>query len=249
MCKFRLGKLSWAAIVLVAFAAGCGREQAPSPAFPMVVVAFPVNGATDVATKTIVTAGFSSVMNPLTINTKTFTLTGPGASPVVGAVTLCAIYIRKLSEADNVRQGFFSEEEIRNILTNLPNDGLRDFVDWAACTGQRKGEIASLTWDMVDGDELRIPGEICKNRRPRVIPLGPELAEIIARRKKARCLCQSMASPHWLSRFSIEDTACPLGSSRSRGRRLQRRRNVRGGYSMIFAEHARGACSPRASRR
>jgi integrase len=41
---------------------------------------------------------------------------------------------------------------------------------------------------MVDGDELRIPGEICKNRRPRVIPLGPKLTEIIARRKKARRL-------------------------------------------------------------
>ena len=66
--------------------------------------------------------------------------------------------------------------------------GLRDFAAWAACTGQRKGEIASLTWDMVDGDELRIPLESCKNRRPRVIPLGPELAEIIARRRKARRL-------------------------------------------------------------
>jgi integrase len=74
---------------------------------------------------------------------------------------------RKLSEADNVRQGFFSEEEITSVLANLPDDGLRDFVDWAACTGQRKGEIASLTWDMVDGDELRIPGEIYKNWRPR----------------------------------------------------------------------------------
>ena len=99
-----------------------------------------------------------------------------------------APYIRKLSEADNVRQGFLSEAEIRKVLANLPDDGLRDFVEWAACTGQRKGEIVSLTWSMVDGEELRIPGEICKNRRPRVIPLGPELAEIIARRKKARRL-------------------------------------------------------------
>jgi integrase len=85
-----------------------------------------------------------------------------------------------------VRQGFFSEAEIRDVLANLPNDGLRDFVEWVACTGQRKGEIASLTWDMVDGSEIRIPGEVCKNRRPRVIPLGSELAEIVARRKKAR---------------------------------------------------------------
>ena len=99
-----------------------------------------------------------------------------------------APYIRKLSEADNVRQGFFSEEEIKTVLANLPDDGLRDFVEWAACTGQRKGEIASLTWEMVDGSEIRIPGEVCKNRRPRVIPFGPELAEIIARRRRSRRL-------------------------------------------------------------
>jgi len=95
-------------------------------------------------------------------------------------------YIRKLSEADNVRQGFFSEAEIKVVLANLPDDGLRDFVEWGSCAGQRKSEIASLTWDMVDGDEIRVPGELCKNRSARVIPLGPELAEIIARRKKAR---------------------------------------------------------------
>ena len=85
-------------------------------------------------------------------------------------------------------RGFFSEEEIRNVLANLPDDGLRDFVEWAACTGQRKGEIMSLKWGMIDGEEIRIPGEFCKNRRPRVIPLGPELARIIARRKQSRRL-------------------------------------------------------------
>ena len=87
MRKFKIESISLAALVLLALVAGCGREQAPSPAFPMVVATFPANGATGVATNTIVTAGFSSVMNPLTINTKTFTLTGPGTAPVAGAVT------------------------------------------------------------------------------------------------------------------------------------------------------------------
>ena len=87
MRNFKIENISLAALVLLALVAGCAREQAPSPAFPMVVVTFPTNGATGVAANTIVTAGFSSVMNPLTINTKTFTLTGPGATPVAGAVT------------------------------------------------------------------------------------------------------------------------------------------------------------------
>jgi integrase len=123
---------------------------------------------------------------PASVN-RTMQLLGQAFNLAIKRGTLSrAPYIRKLSETDNVRQGFFSEAQIREILVNLPDDGLRDFVEWAACTGQRKGEIALLTWDMVDGDEIRIPGEVCKNRRPRVIPIGPELAEIIARRKKAR---------------------------------------------------------------
>jgi integrase len=97
-----------------------------------------------------------------------------------------APYIRKLSEAGNVRQGFFSEAEIAAILAALPNDGLRDFVEWASETGQRRGEIVSLTWAMLDGKQLRIPGELCKNGKSRVIAIGEVLAAILARRNKAR---------------------------------------------------------------
>ncbi len=116
---------------------------------------------------------------PASIN-RALQLLGQVFNLVVKRGTLSrAPYIRKLSEADNVRQSFFSEAEIGDVLANLPNDGLRDFVEWAACTGQRNGEIASLTWDMVDGSEIRIPGEVCKNRRPRVIT---QLAEPIFHR-------------------------------------------------------------------
>jgi ketosteroid isomerase-like protein len=87
MRKFKIGKLAVVAFVLVALVAGCGREQAPSPAFPAVIATFPANGATGVFLNAIVTANFSSVMNPATINTTTFTLTGPGAAPVAGAVS------------------------------------------------------------------------------------------------------------------------------------------------------------------
>jgi len=87
MSKFKIRKISSLVFVLVALAGGCGREQAPSPAFPTVIATFPASGATDVVTNTTVSAGFSSAMNPSTINTTTFTLTGPGAAPVAGAVS------------------------------------------------------------------------------------------------------------------------------------------------------------------
>jgi len=93
-------------------------------------------------------------------------------------------FIPRLSERDNVRQGFLSESETEAVIANLPED-LRDFVRWSALCGMRKGEGASLTWDMVHGDELHVPGDVCKNRKARVLPLVGELAKIVERRRQA----------------------------------------------------------------
>jgi ketosteroid isomerase-like protein len=87
MRKFKIGKIVLLAFVLVALAAGCGREQAFSPVSPVVVATFPANGAIGVLLNTTVTASFSTVMAPATINTTTFTLTGPGATAVAGTVS------------------------------------------------------------------------------------------------------------------------------------------------------------------
>src|ERR1700730_2970117 len=54
---------------------------------PTVVSTVPVNGATAVAVNTKISATFSEAMNPATINAATFTVTGPGATPVAGAVS------------------------------------------------------------------------------------------------------------------------------------------------------------------
>src|SRR6202166_4132888 len=54
---------------------------------PTVVSTVPANGATAVAVNTLVSATFSAAMNAATINGTTFTVTGPGATPVAGTVT------------------------------------------------------------------------------------------------------------------------------------------------------------------
>ena len=54
---------------------------------PTVVSTVPASGATLVAVNTTISATFSEAMNAATINAATFTLTGPGATPVAGAVT------------------------------------------------------------------------------------------------------------------------------------------------------------------
>ena len=56
-------------------------------AAPSVISEAPANGAGGVCPSTAVSAIFSEAMNPATINTTTFTLTGPGTTPVAGAVS------------------------------------------------------------------------------------------------------------------------------------------------------------------
>ena len=87
MRKFKFENTWLVAFVLVALVGGCGREQARSPLSPRVTATSPVNGATAVLLNTTVTATFSSVMAPATINNSTFTLTGPGGTAVAGAVS------------------------------------------------------------------------------------------------------------------------------------------------------------------
>jgi Ice-binding-like/Bacterial Ig-like domain len=57
---------------------------------PTIISTIPVNGATAVPINQRVSATFSTAMNPATITGTTFTLTGPGATPVAGTVTYAA---------------------------------------------------------------------------------------------------------------------------------------------------------------
>jgi integrase len=93
----------------------------------------------------------------------------------------------RLSEKDNVRQGYPTETQFAAVIENLPDD-LRDFVSWCGITGMRRGEAKSLRWSMVNGNELQIPATICKNGIARQLPLNAfaEVLAIIERRRAAR---------------------------------------------------------------
>jgi integrase len=94
--------------------------------------------------------------------------------------------IRKLDESGNKRRGFFTEQDVRSVLSNLTPE-LADFILFAWLTGMRKGEIASLRWEDVDGDEIVLRGENSKNGEERIIPFeGEELIALMERRKAAR---------------------------------------------------------------
>jgi integrase len=98
--------------------------------------------------------------------------------------------VRRLSEKDNVRTGFLDAAAFRRLLTQLPNDGLRDFVLFGYLCGWRKGSIASLRWEDVDLDagEINLPGQFLKNGDPLTMAIAGELADVMARRKEARAI-------------------------------------------------------------
>jgi integrase len=93
--------------------------------------------------------------------------------------------IRHLSEKGNARQGFFNDADFQALASKLPGY-LQDFVRFGYLTGWRKGEIASLRWEDVDGDVIRLRSENAKNGEARSVTLGGELGDLIERRKADR---------------------------------------------------------------
>ena len=90
MTKYR-GSATWSRSLAMAFLVaivllGCGRQQTSGPLAPAVVSATPANGATGVPMAQVVSAIFNEAMNATTINTATFTVTGPGGAAVDGTV-------------------------------------------------------------------------------------------------------------------------------------------------------------------
>ncbi len=90
MHKYNNLKIWLPAFLLLIVATGCSDpdKTGTNPALipPTVISETPLSGATGLCT-TAVTATFSVAMNSATINGTTFTLTGPGTTPVAGAVT------------------------------------------------------------------------------------------------------------------------------------------------------------------
>lgn len=93
--------------------------------------------------------------------------------------------IKKFSEKDNARQGFFEQDELEAIVAFLP-PYLTDVVRFAYHTGWRKGEMLTLEWRDIQGDIIRLKPTVAKNKEGRLIVIMGEIANIIARRRAER---------------------------------------------------------------
>lgn len=71
------------------------------------------------------------------------------------------------------------------MVGNLPVY-LQDYALFGYLVGWRKSEIASLRWEDVEGDVIRLQAKHSKTREPRIITLDGELGELMERRRAAR---------------------------------------------------------------
>jgi hypothetical protein len=84
--NFRKNAFAAWSLAVVVVMAGCGSDTTTGPTdnvAPTVSSTNPQNGATGVA---VITASFNEAMNPSTITTATFAMSGPGVTPVTGTV-------------------------------------------------------------------------------------------------------------------------------------------------------------------
>ncbi len=79
-------------------------------------------------------------------------------------------------QENNVRQGFFTEDEFKVLRAILP-DYVKMPLIMAYWTGMRAGEILKLKWDQLDLEQglLRLEPGTTKNNQGRLIPLVKEL--------------------------------------------------------------------------
>jgi Ice-binding-like/Bacterial Ig-like domain len=87
MRKYNNLTIGFAAMLLIISATGCSDQPKPADVAPTAVSSAPPNAAGGACPNTMVTVTFSKAMNPATISSTTFTLTGPALAAVTGVVS------------------------------------------------------------------------------------------------------------------------------------------------------------------
>lgn len=90
----------------------------------------------------------------------------------------------ELLEVNNVRKGFFEHDQLTKLLPYLPKDVVGPTL-FSYYTGMREAEILSLRWNQIEWDAniLRLAPGTTKNTLGRVIPINPELKNILDAQK------------------------------------------------------------------
>ena len=88
---------------------------------------------------------------------------------------------------DNVRKGFFTNDQVSRVLKHLP-DWYAPAIEFAWRTGWRIGEVKCLTWAQIDfkAGTVRLEPGTTKNREGRTFPFAafPALAKVVKTQRK-----------------------------------------------------------------
>jgi hypothetical protein len=102
---------------------------------PTVISVAPPDGASGICPNSVVVATFSEAMNPATINTTTFTLTGPGTTPVAGTVTyVVSSYVATFTPTDPLALDTLYTATITTGAQDLAGDPLANDFVWTFTT-------------------------------------------------------------------------------------------------------------------
>ena len=86
------------------------------------------------------------------------------------------------------RDRVLSEEEIAAVWKNLPDDDFGRIIKLLILTGSREDEIGSLAWSEINGDEINLPAERCKNGHAHTVHLSKLALEQLPERREGRDL-------------------------------------------------------------
>ncbi len=108
---------------------------APDTNRPTVIATVPANAATGVATNQTINATFSEAMDPATISTANFLLTGPGTTPVTGTVAYDASSkIATFTPASNLAANTVYGATITTGAKDLAGNALASNFAWSFTT-------------------------------------------------------------------------------------------------------------------
>ena len=166
------------------FTAGSG----PDTTAPTVTLMVPASGASSVVTNAAISATFSKAMDPATLNLATFTLVGPGSTPIAGKVTYDATnYIATFTPTNALATGSTFTATVTTGAQDLSGNALATDVGWNFSTDSSVGllpvdlgaatgfeilassTITSTGAAVIDGDLGLTPGTAVNGFPPGVV--------------------------------------------------------------------------------
>ena len=101
---------------------------------------------------------------------------------------LSAAPVIKLYELDNTRQGFIELADFNAMLEKVEGADVRDIIEFLYHAGWRSIEAKAFQWSWIDGNMIRVPKEVAKNKKDRSFPIIGTLMDIVERRQTLRRL-------------------------------------------------------------